>query len=616
MQSHSKKSPLILGISCFYHDASAALLRGNEIVAAAQEERFSRKKFDSRFPEKAAKYCLESIGISANELDCVAFYEDPFVKLDRIFETQTIFAPLKVLSNTKKICKWIKKKFQVERAIENGLPGFEGEVAFFHHHWSHASSAFYLSPFKKATILTVDGIGEWSCASIGLGEGSEVRILSEQRFPHSVGLLYSSFTQYIGFKVDSGEYKLMGLAPYGEPKYVDKIKENLIEIHDDGSVILDTDFFEFMTGSRMTSPKFHALFDGEPRKPETDISQKEMDIASSIQLVIEEIIQKMSKNAVLEAGSRNLCMAGGAALNCVANGKILRSGIVDRLWIQPASGDAGGALGAAFLAAYKKYGLLREADEKNDSQKGSFLGPEFSNGEVQKILDGYDFKYTFIEDSDWAKVVAKFVNDGLVVGLFHGRMEFGPRALGHRSIIGDPRNPEMQKKMNLKIKFRESFRPFAPMVLEEKASEWFMIKDGETSPYMLLTTAVIENKCFPMSEYEKGLFGIEKLNVKRSEIPAVTHIDYSARIQTVSKNDNQKVYELISEFEKLSECPVLINTSFNIRGEPIVNTPFDALKVFMNTKMDILVLENFVLKKENQSEQLVDTNFKDNFALD
>ena len=616
MQNHSKRSPLILGLSCFYHDASAALLRGNEIVAAAQEERFTRKKFDSNFPENAAKYCLEKGGITTKELDCAAFYEDPLVKLDRIYETQTMFAPLKALSNTKRVWGWINKNFLIERAIEKGLPGFAGEVAFFHHHWSHASSAFYLSPFKKAAILTVDGIGEWSCASIGVGKGSEVRLLAEQRFPHSVGLLYSSFTQYIGFKVDSGEYKLMGLAPYGKPKFVDKIRDNLIEIHDDGSVKLATDFFEFMTGSRMTSPKFHALFEGEPRKPETEISQKEMDIASSIQSVIEEIIQKMAKRAVEKAGSRNLCMAGGVALNCVANGKILRSGIMDRLWIQPASGDGGGALGAAFLAAYHKYGLIREADGKNDFQKGSFLGPEFSNEEVRKTLGAYDFKYSVLDDSDWAPGVAKIVNDGSVVGLFQGRMEFGPRALGHRSIIGNPQNPEMQKRMNLKIKFRESFRPFAPMVLEEKASEWFEIKPDQTSPYMLLTTAVSENKCIPMSEKEKGLFGIEKLNVKRSEIPAVTHIDYSARVQTVSKTVNPKVHAMMSEFEKLSGCPVLINTSFNIRGEPIVFTPFDALKVFMNTEMDVLVLENCVLKKEDQSGQLVDTKFKENFALD
>lgn len=614
MSKVSQENPKILGISCFYHDASAVLLTGSQIFAAAQEERFTRKKFDNSFPVNSIKYCLKAAKIEPQDLDIVAFYEEPYVKLDRLIESQTFFAPLKFIRNYKRIKHWLGNKFNIEQYVKKTLPAFKGQLCFYHHHLSHAASAFYPSPFNRASILTVDGIGEWACSSISIGEGNKLDLKYEQRFPHSVGLLYSAFTQYIGFKVDSGEYKLMGLAPYGKPIYVDKIKDNLVKVNSDGSIVLNTKYFDFMAGSRMINEKFENLFGGPTKIPDTPITQKEMDIASSIQSVTEEILIKMVDYVVQKTGIRNLCIAGGVGLNCVANGKILRSGLIDRLWIQPASGDSGGALGAALLAKYYHFHLPRNTDEKNDMQRGSLLGVQYSSKDIENTLKTYGFIYKELSEESWETVIADQIADGKIVGMFQGPMEYGPRALGGRSILGDPRSHDMQKMMNLKIKFRESFRPFAPMVLNEKANEWFDL-DTE-SPYMLLTAGVKEEKRKQLTSEENDLWGIEKLNVIRSDIPAVTHVDYSARVQTVSSSSNPKTYRLLKAFEKKTRCPVLINTSFNIRGEPIVCTPFDALKCFMNTEIDILVLENYILFKNEQPNILKDQNFKSSFKPD
>lgn len=605
---------IILGLSFYYHDSAAALLCKNEIVAAAQEERFTRKKFDNRFPVNAISFCLREGKIKENDIDLIAFYEEPYLKLDRIIETYSFYSSFNFIKNTRKIKKWIDDKFFIERDIISFLPDFKGDIIFFPHHLSHAASAFYPSPFKDAVILTIDGVGEWGCSVISIGRGNEIEMLQEQRFPHSVGLLYSAFTQYIGFKVDSGEYKLMGLAPYGNPVYTDRIKDNLVEINEDGSIRLKTKYFDFMTGRKMINKKFCDLFEGKPRTPEGPITQKEMDIARSIQSVTEEILLKMVHYAVKITGIKKVCMAGGVALNCVANGKILCSGMIDELWIQPAAGDAGGALGAALLADYKINKIPRNTENKCDKQKGSLLGPSFKNDDIKKVLDAYGFIYELVSDEEWAKRIALLLSQGKIVALFQGKMEYGPRALGCRSILGDPRISDMQRKMNLKIKFRESFRPFAPIVKEEKAGEWFDIK--VKSPYMLLVAEVNLSKRKSLTQDEQMLWGIDKLNVAMSEIPAVTHVDYSARIQTVSKDINPKIYAILSTFEEITGCPVLINTSFNIRGEPIVCTPFDALKCFMNTDIDILVLENYLLFKENQPDILRDENFKENFTLD
>lgn len=608
-----RQNGFILGLSCFYHDSSAVLLKGSRIIAAVQEERFTRKKFDNKFPDQSIKYCLQAGGITPSDLSVVAFYEDPVVKLDRLFSTQTIFAPLRVLQNARRIKRWMDSKFDVETYIVKGLPGFRGDICFYHHHLSHAASAFYPSIFDKATILTLDSIGEWASSTIGIGEKTEIELLKEQRFPHSIGLLYSAFTQYIGFKVDSGEYKLMGLAPYGKPVFSNLIKDHLVKIAEDGSIVLNTDYFDFMTGNRMTNERFHELFGGEPRKPDNPITYKDMDIAASIQQVVEEILIKMATQAVRLTGVRNLCMAGGVALNCVANGKILKSGLVDNLWVQPASGDCGGALGAALLAAYQHLALERHVDSV-DSQQGSLLGPSYSCQEIKKLIELYGLQYEEIEWPAMADYIAEVIAQGKVVGFFQGRMEYGPRALGARSILGDPRNPQMQRVMNLKIKFRESFRPFAPMVLKEKADQWFEMSGD--SPYMLLTFPIKKDKRRVMSCEQDGLLDMDKLNIMRSEIPAVTHIDYSARVQTVDKENNPRAYEVLQAFDKKTGCPVLINTSFNVRGEPIVCTPLDALKCFVNTNMDVLAIENFILHRENQNNSLKDPDFKNHFEPD
>lgn len=609
-----RDAQIILGLSYNYHDSAAVLVVEDDIVAAAQEERFTRRKFDNRFPVNAIKYCIEEGKVRQEDVHLIAFYEEPHLKLERVLETQTSFAPLNFIRNTKRIKNWIDNKYSVEDDIEYFLPRFDGKILFFPHHLSHAASAFYPSPFKEAAILTVDGVGEWGCSAISTGKENEIEMIREQRFPHSIGLLYSTFTQYIGFKVDSGEYKLMGLAPYGNSVYVNKIKDNLVQINSDGSIKLNIEYFDFMTGNQMLNERFCKLFGGKQRNSESPITQKEMDIACSIQSVTEEILLKMVKYAVEITCIKSLCMAGGVALNCVANGKILRSGLIEKIWIQPAAGDAGGALGAALLAAYKVKGIHRKTNGITDRQKGSLLGPSFSNDKIKKLLDAYGFVYEKIPNEVWADRIALLLSEGKVVALFQGRMEYGPRALGCRSILGDPRIPDMQSKMNLKIKFRESFRPFAPVVLKERVRDWFAM-DVE-SPYMLLVSEIIADKKKNLSVNEQNFTGIDKLKVVRSEIPAVTHIDYSARIQTVDKNVNQKMYAILSAFEKLTGCPVLINTSFNIRGEPIVCIPFDALKCFMNTNIDAFVLENYILYKENQTDVLKDKNFAKGFEPD
>ncbi len=605
----------VLGLSCLYHDSSAVLLKGGEIIAASQEERFTRKKFDSSVPVNAVKSCLEIAGLqSISEVDSIAIYDEPILKLDRIVSSHTFYSPLNFVKNTNKVYKWMQNKLFVERHLKANYPEFKGNIYFFPHHLSHAASAFFPSPFEESTILTIDGVGEWSCASISHGKGNNIEVLKEQNFPHSLGFLYSAFTQYIGFRVDSGEYKLMGLAPYGTPKFVETIYKHLISVGDDGSLELNTKYFDFMSGSRMVNSKFCELFGGAERESEGDITQKEMDIAASIQVVTEEIVLKMVKYAIELTGVRNLCMAGGVALNCVSNGKIVRSGLVDKIWIQPASGDSGGGLGAAYLTTYKSGNILRKIYSESDSQKNSLLGPSYTDDEICKVLDAYGFKYTKMRDNERASKIASVIEQGDIVGLFQGRMEFGPRALGNRSILGDPRDKEMQKKMNLKIKFRESFRPFAPIVKEDKVKFWFDI--DTTSPYMMIVADIIKEKRKKISNNEGDLFGIEKLKVPHSIVPAVTHVDFSARLQTVSENSNKDLYDILDEFDKLTGCPILINTSFNIRGEPIVCSPYDALKCFMNTGIDVLVLGNEILFKKEQEEILVDNLFKESFDLD
>lgn len=608
------EQPIILGISCFYHDSAAAVIANGEIIAAAQEERFTRKKFDSDFPEHAINFCLESAGIDNQDIDCVAFYDDPLVKLDRIIESQTRFAPLKLAQNYRRIHEWIDHKFSLDQLIYRRLPGFKGEIFFSHHHVSHAASAFYPSPFGRAAVVVADAMGEWSCSSIAEGNGSRVTILKEQHFPHSVGLLYSAITQHIGFRVNSGEYKVMGLAPYGESRYVELIKEHLVEIYENGSIVLNTDYFDFMTGNRMTNHRLEDLFGSPDREPESILTQREMDIAKSIQIVVEEIMLNMTRHAVALTGLRALVLAGGVALNCVANGKIQRSGLIDNLWIQPAAGDAGGALGAALYAHYNVYNQDRIINNSGDSQKGTFLGPVYEKKYIRMILDTYGFTYEELAENDKCEKICDLICEGGVIALFQGRMEFGPRALGARSIIGDARIPEMQKHMNLKIKYRESFRPFAPVVLLEDLAEWF--ETSEESPYMLLTTSVKGNRLVLSEAPNVALFGIDKLNVVRSEVPAITHVDNSARIQTVDSKRNPFLHGLLKTFKEKTGCPILINTSFNIRGEPIVCTPLDALNCFMNTDIDYLLLEWFLIDKKKQGKQLKDENFKKKKGLD
>ncbi len=602
----------ILGISAFYHDSAACLVREGELIAAAQEERFTRKKHDFRFPSSAIEYCLKEGGISVQDLDYVAFYDKPFIKFERILLTYLTYAPRGLASFIKAMPLWLKQKLWMKQYIADEL-AYEGEILFPEHHESHAASAFYPSPFQDAAILTIDGVGEWTTTSYGVGKGNRIELLADLRFPHSLGLLYSAFTYFTGFKVNSGEYKLMGLAPYGEPKYVDLILDKLIDLKEDGSFKMNMEYFGYCAGLRMTNKKFASLFGGPERQPESKITQREMDIAASIQVVTEEIMLRMVRHVHKETGMQNLVMAGGVALNCVGNGRILREGPFENIWIQPAAGDAGGALGAALSAWYQFLDNERKVSpDGRDSQKASLLGPDFSNEEIETFLKEKGVPYKKLSDAELGEAVAEILATEHVVGWFQGRMEFGPRALGGRSIIGDARSPKMQSVMNLKIKFRESFRPFAPSVLRERVADFFEMK--EESPYMLLVAPVKKELCFDIAE--NGVTGLDKLKQVRSKIPAVTHVDYSARIQTVTEQDNPRYYTMIKAFEKKTDCPVIINTSFNVRGEPIVCTPEDAYLCFMRTNMDYLVLGNFLLDKKEQKELEHDIDWQKEYELD
>lgn len=603
----------ILGISAFYHDSAAALIKDGKIIAAAQEERFTRKKHDHNFPAKAIEYCLKEASIKSSNLDYVAFYDKPFLKFERLLETYLAYAPIGIKSFIKAMPLWIKEKLWMKELISRELD-FNGKILFPEHHESHAASAFYPSPFQEAAFITMDGVGEWATTSFGIGSGNHLEIIADINFPHSLGLLYSAFTYYTGFKVNSGEYKVMGLAPYGEPKYVDLIYSELIDLKEDGSFKLNMDYFDFAAGLTMTNSKFHKLFGGEPRIPETNLTQKEMDLARSVQDVTEEIVLRMGKFVQRETGQNNLTLAGGVALNCVANGKLLRENIFDEIWIQPAAGDAGGALGAALAVWYKYLDNPRTANGKTDSQDGSYLGPEFSKDEILSFLNEKEIKFITLKENEIAEKIADILSEEKIVGWFQGKMEFGPRALGSRSIIGDARSAKMQADMNIKIKFREGFRPFAPSVIYEKVNEYFELE--KESPYMLLVADVKKTRQKKMTDEESKLFGIQKLNVLRSDIPAVTHIDYSARIQTVHKETNPLYHKLISTFDKKYGCGVIVNTSFNVRGEPIVCTPQDAYLCFMRTDIDYLILGNFLLDKKEQKELKNDINWKKEFVLD
>ncbi|NRA97200.1 MAG: carbamoyltransferase [Planctomycetes bacterium] len=597
----------ILGISAFYHDSAACLIEDGRIVAAAQEERFTRKKHDSRFPKGAVEYCLAEAGIGVEDLDHVAFYDKPILKFERTLETYIRYAPFGFRRFLKGLPLWLKQKLRTPRELDAGLEGkFTGRYVFTEHHESHAASAFFPSPFDEAAVLTLDGVGEWATASLGVGRGNKLELTHELRFPHSLGLLYSAFTYFTGFRVNSGEYKLMGLAPYGEPIYKDLFLEKLLDLKEDGSFRLDMSYFAYCHKEVMTSKKLDDLLGGPPRKPEAALTQREMDIAASIQAVTEEVMLRIARFAHRQTGSRNLCLAGGVALNCVGNGRILREGPFENVWIQPAAGDAGGALGAALFVWHQLLGSPREATG-TDFQAGSLLGPSFSNDEIKEFLDSVGATYHFTEDEDeLVEHVAELVATEKVVGHFRGRMEFGPRALGHRSIIGDARSEAMQSVMNLKIKFRESFRPFAPCVLRERVSDYFGMRDNEDSPYMLLVAPVNEDKRTPGATVgDDPVTGLDKLKVARSVIPAVTHVDYSARVQTVDEERHGIYYRIMKRFEEKTGCPVIINTSFNVRGEPIVCTPEHAFRCFMATDMDALVLEDFVLLKEEQGDTAV-----------
>lgn len=611
--SSNNKDIYILGISAFYHDSAACLLKNGEIIAAAQEERFTRKKHDQGFPLKAIEYCLKEGNIDISHITLIAFYDKPFIKFERILETYLSIAPKGWSSFIKAMPGLLKQKMWIPQEIHKKL-GYSGEIIFCEHHESHAASAFFPSPFQDAAILTMDGVGEWTTTSIGVGQGNELNLKYEINFPHSLGLLYSAFTYYLGFKVNSGEYKVMGLAPYGEPKYKELILKELIDLKEDGSFKLNMKYFGYLDSLKMTNARFGKLFGAPARKPETKLTQREMDIARSLQDVTEEIMLKLAHHAKKVTGMKNLCLAGGVALNCVGNGRVLREGPFENIWIQPAAGDAGGALGAALFGWYRYMDNERKADGKNDAMKGSYLGPSFSDDEVEAFLTKKGIPYRKLESSALAGETAKLLSQGKTVGWFQGRMEFGPRALGGRSIIGDARSKEMQSIMNLKIKFRESFRPFAPAVLREDVSEWFELDSD--SPYMLLVAPVKEGKRKKLSEENKNLFGIELLNVPKSEIPAVTHVDYSARIQTVDGVTNKPYYDIIKSFKELTGCPVIVNTSFNVRGEPIVCSPEDAYRCFMRTKMDNLVLGNIILDKTEQPALENDSDWQKEFELD
>ncbi|MEP6568704.1 MAG: carbamoyltransferase [Acidobacteriota bacterium] len=643
----------ILGISAFYHDSAACLVVDGEIVAAAQEERFTRVKHDHNFPLHAARYCLSEAKLDPVNLDFVGFYDKPLLKFDRLLETYLDYAPAGFGSFLKALPLWMKEKLWMpdlirselakaggqedERAARKLGKKFEWKLLFGDHHESHAASAFYPSPFAEAAILTIDGVGEWATSSIGIGKGNEITLLKELRFPDSLGLLYSAFTYYTGFRVNSGEYKVMGLAPYGEPKYVSIIKDKLLEIRDDGSLKMNHDYFSYSQGLRMTNVAFNKLFGGPPRKPESLVTQKEMDLARSIQVVTEEVMLKMTKFAYKETGMKKLCMAGGVALNCVANGRVLREVPFEDIWIQPAAGDAGGALGVALAIWHRYLGKPRVSPESAgtwqsarrpqigsngantlvpyaDGMKGSYLGPRHTETEVEKFLQSQRLPYRKYTREELPGAVADLLAGGKIIGLHQGRMEFGPRALGGRSIIGDPRSPEMQSAMNLKIKYRESFRPFAPSVLREQVADWFEL-DAD-SPYMLLVADVAQSQRRKMTPAEEKMWGIEKLNVRRSEIPAVTHVDYSARIQTVRHDTNPLYWEIIEAFRQKTGCPIVVNTSFNVRGEPIVCTPEDSYRCFMRTEMDFLVLETCVLDKREQAEFAESSDWKTQLKLD
>ncbi|MFA5156201.1 MAG: carbamoyltransferase [Candidatus Omnitrophota bacterium] len=603
----------ILGISCFYHDSAAALIIDGEVVAAAQEERFSRKKHDPGFPCGAIAYCLKEGNIAAKDIDFVVFYDKPFIKFERILETSFSSAPLGIRQFIQAMPLWLKQKLWIPELIKKEL-GYNGKILFTSHHESHAASAFFPSPFDEAAFLTLDGVGEWETASLGTGKGNNFEIDYHLRFPHSLGLLYSAFTYYAGFKINSGEYKLMGLAPYGQAKHADLILDKLLDLKEDGSFKLNMRYFGYTTGLKMINRRFEQLFGSPARKPETKITQNYMDIAASIQKVTEEIMLRMARHVYKVTGKDKLCLAGGVALNCVGNGRILREGPFKEIWIQPASGDAGGALGAALLIWHKYLGNKRTCDGTHDKQKASLLGPSYSDNYIEDFLNRQKITYLKLSADEIPDRISDLIIQDKVIGWFQGRLEFGPRALGARSIIGDARNPEMQSKMNLKIKYRESFRPFAPTVLKEKAGDWFALE--RESPYMLLVAPVKEDKIRAPGKNEEAAAGFDKLKTQRSEIPAVTHVDYSARIQTVKREDNPLYYDMINEFYKKTGCPVIINTSFNVRGEPLVCTPEDAFRCFMRTEIDYLIMGRFLLDKKQQQPLDKDVNWKQAFESD
>jgi len=615
----------ILGISAYYHDSAACLVRDGEVVAAAQEERFTRKKHDHRFPSLAAEFCLQRAGITPDALDAVAFYDKPLLKFERLLETYIDYAPRGLRSFMMAMPLWLREKLWVREAVARELeaaagPGFAGQLLFTEHHESHAASAFFPSPFESAAVLTMDGVGEWATSSYGYGRGNELHLLGELRFPHSLGLLYSAFTYYTGFRVNSGEYKVMGLAPYGEPRYARLILDELVDLREDGSLRLNMKYFDFAAGLVMTNGEFDRLFGGPARRPEGELTRREMDLARSVQEVTEEAMLRMARHAHRATGERDLCLAGGVALNCVGNGRILREGPFERVWVQPAAGDAGGSLGAALSVWHQYLGRGRDPLAAHgawpDGMRGSYLGPDFSDEEVEEFLAAAGASYRRAGAGGLAGSVARLLADGMVVGWFQGRMEFGPRALGARSILGDPRSPRMQSQMNLKIKFRESFRPFAPSVLRERVADYFELDCD--SPYMQLVAPVREGLRRAPTREEEALFGVEKLNVPRSSIPAVTHVDYSARIQTVRREENPLYHELLAAFEELTGCAVLVNTSFNVRGEPIVCTPRDAYRCFMRTEMDALAIGGFLLLKAEQGGAAAaeDLSWQEEFQLD
>lgn len=608
----------VLGISAYYHDSAAALLHDGEIVAAAQEERFTRKKHDAGFPKNAVEYCLQEAGIAMGDVDFVSFYDKPFLKFERLLETYVAFAPRGFSSFRMAIPVWLREKLFLKDLLRKELKAYapdydwDSRLRFSEHHLSHAASAFFPSPFEEAAVLTMDGVGEWATTSLAIGRGNKLQVVKEIHFPHSLGLLYSAFTYYTGFKVNSGEYKVMGLAPYGEPRYAQLILDHLIDLKPDGSFRLDQSYFNYSTGLTMTSPKFHDLFGAPRRSPEEKLEQRHMDLAASIQAVTEEVVLRLTRAIRDETGIRNLCLAGGVALNCVANGKVLRDGKFDGLWIQPAAGDAGGALGAALAIHHIHLGQPRTVNSQ-DKMHGSYLGPQFEQNEIERRLTMAGAKFTVLDDIALFEAGAAALAEGKALGWFQGRMEFGPRALGGRSILGDARSPAMQSVLNLKVKYRESFRPFAPSVLREDVADWFEL-DGD-SPYMLLVADVVKKRRRDMTEAEQQLFGIERLNVPRSEIPAVTHVDYSARVQTVHADTNPRYHALILAFKRLTSCPVIVNTSFNVRGEPIVCTPEDAFRCFMGTEIEALAVGNCFLKKEDQNPALK-LNYETAFELD